>query len=448
MVRELSSHLVDIHGQHEQQSLLQRNVQRALLDEFGGAELIAVREEFADYWRRREQCRSELRQLAGNEQERARQLDLLKFQYEEIEQARLYPQEEEDLLTEARILANAEELANAVAAAYEFVYGGEQAAAGLTGLALQRLVTGVAIDPTLSRLEKDLQGALTQLEEVGRELRTYWETVAVDPERLAAVEQRLETIRRLKRKYGNDVTEILAFAARARQEAERLASSAETAQALQTELSGIEKALADSGCRLRMLRKQAARDLEKLVDRELAELGMGEARFQVVIQGELDPDGIDIGEGPQKGSWHGLDNSEFLLSANPGEPPKQLARVASGGELSRVMLALKTVLTGSGGVSTLIFDEIDAGIGGRTATAVGERLARLAAERQVLCVTHLAQIAACADRQYLISKENLGGRSQTQVRCLDWDERVEELARMLGGDAETGREHARRIMQR
>ena len=261
MVRELSSHLVDIHGQHEQQSLLQRNVQRALLDEFGGAELIAVREEFADYWRRREQCRSELRQLAGNEQERARQLDLLKFQYEEIEQARLYPQEEEDLLTEARILANAEELANAVAAAYEFVYGGEQAAAGLTGLALQRLVTGVAIDPTLSRLEKDLQGALTQLEEVGRELRTYWETVAVDPERLAAVEQRLETIRRLKRKYGNDVTEILAFAARARQEAERLASSAETAQALQTELSE-SKSIGGQRLSVAMLRKQAAR-LEK-----------------------------------------------------------------------------------------------------------------------------------------------------------------------------------------
>jgi len=497
MVREITQHLLDLHGQHEHQSLLRPERQLDLLDDFGGEAVAAARERVRELVARFRELRRELAGLAGDARERARRVDLLAFQVREIDEARLQPREEAALVEEQRILENSGRLLQTAAEAYARLYegGGPAApAAGRVGLAgrgqvppggppvvdvlgavLHQLRAAQAIDPALGGPADILETAATQVQEVARALRQYRDGLEFEPARLEAVARRLDLLAELRRKYGDSVADVLAYREQAAAELERLRNAESLARDLEEEIENVRVRLGEAAWALHRLRKAAARELEERLAAELQALGMSRARVVVEFGWEPDPDGVamrpasaqqgspgaagpapaepppaePVPAGPVAVGPRGADRVEYLFTANPGEPPRPLAKVASGGELSRLMLALKTVLAEADRIPTVIFDEVDAGVGGRAAVAVAERLAHVARARQVLCVTHLPQIASLADRHLAVSKEVRGDRTVTAVRLLDEGERVEEVARMLGATAPDGAplEHARTLVE-
>lgn len=434
LVRDLGQQLVDLHGQHEHQALLRREAQRDILDAFAGARDAADRtgEAHARLVGLRGRIAATRAEAAAT-RERA---EFLAFRAREIESAGLSPREDETAALEARRLEHSEELIELSAALHSAVYGDDGALVeGLGGLS--RMVEDlVRIDPTASEIEALYSEARTTLQELGRRLSAYRDAVEHDPGRLVELRDRLDLIHGLKRKYGGTIEEVLAAGRAAREELERADRSVLDLDALEVEETGALEELVVQTDKLSALRKASAARLEREVTGLLDELGMEGGRFRVRLEALA-----ELGS-------HGAERAEFQVSLNPGFEPGPLARVASGGELSRVMLALKTVLAEVDGVPSLVFDEIDSGVGGRVAHRVAERLAMVAENHQVFAITHLPQIASKASVHLYVEKVQQDGLASASVRTLEGEERVEELARMLGGDPgrEVSRRHAAELL--
>ncbi len=450
LVQELTRYLVDIHGQHEHQALLHEAVHLRYLDEFGGKKIRELREKFRELWERLGAVRRELEQLRMAERERAQREDLLRFQVSEIRAANLRPGEEEELLQEREVLQNFERITEAVAAAVRALGGEQEGAVDLLEMAVAELSDAGEHDPRLAEIARQLEEAAIIAGEARRSLGDIAASLEFEPGRADEVESRLAEIKRLKRKYGDTVEEILAFAERAEAELAALETSEERIVELEGQIEELERQAGEVAEELSAARRQAAERLEARIVKELAELGMKQAVFEVEIGRAEADDGLPGADGKRwAATADGIDRVRFMLSANPGEAPKPLREVASGGELSRLMLAFKTVCSRGTEIPTLVFDEIDVGIGGLTGHAVGRKLAELGRRAQVLCVTHLAQIACRADHHYVVEK--VPGRKKTTVvvRRLDKrEERVEELARMLGArrDQAAARQHAEQML--
>ncbi len=435
VIRQVGDLLVDLHGQHEHQSLLREEQHLTFLDALGDATFVQTKAEVAELARRRTMLLRELRELQSDERERLRTIDLLSFQVGEIERAMLAPGEEDELATERNRLANAEKLHAATSAAYGLLYEGEESRSVLDALgeAEMQLAALVRYDEELRPLAKALEHAAVQIGDACRELADYRDRTQFDPERLEEIEERLGLLHSLKRKYGESIDAVLAYAARQREELNRLAHHEEQLEAITLEIARVERELAACALRLSTLRTALADTLAAEVQAELAQLGMPKAVFTIDVARHAQEGGLPVEGTPVAVTTQGIDTVAFSISANLGEPPKPLAKIASGGELSRIMLALKAVAARGVGVPTLIFDEIDTGIGGRTAEVVGEKLARVAGAAQVICVTHLAQIAFYADTHFLLEKATESERTISRMRALTHNERVDELARLQVG---------------
>jgi len=435
VIRQVGDLLVDLHGQHEHQSLLREEHHITFLDALGDAEFHQLQSDVAELARRRNTLLRELHNLQSDERDRLRAIDLLTFQVKEIEKAALSSGEEEELAAERNRLANAEKLNESATAAYQLLYEGEEGRSVLDALgeAEMQLAGLLRYDESLEPLVAALRAASVQITDACRELADYRDGAQFDPERLNEVEERLTLLGTLKRKYGESIDAVLAYAEEKRRELNRLSHHEERLQELAAEIAHTEKVLTERALQLSASRSALAERLATDVQTELAELGMPKAFFTIDISRQRQESGLPVGNERVTVTSQGIDVVAFHISANPGEPPKPLAKIASGGELSRIMLALKAVSARGAGVPTLIFDEIDTGIGGRTAEVVGEKLARVARRAQVISVTHLAQLAFYADRHFLLEKETTGERTFSRMHELTDEERVEELARLQAG---------------
>ena len=418
-LQPLSELLVTVCGQHEHQSLLQRNVHLTVLDRFGNLDepLRLYRESYGLM----KKISQQLECLEGAERDRQQRLDFLRHQADEITSAQLLPGEEEELLAERLLLQNAERLAGVTRGGYETLYEGNGAVCEVLGGLVSELQSVGEIDPELADLAETVQRSLFELEDVSTGLRSYLGRIAFEPNRLEVIEERLATLTRLKRKYAPAVEEILALLENFAQEIAELENTQETRDNLSEELVTLSLESRAMGETLSAARKKAAQALEVGLLEEMAALAMPGASFGVAF--------VELGSpGPD-----GHERVEFMVSSNPGEPLMPLAKVASGGELSRMMLALKRLAPEADRVPTVIFDEVDAGIGGAAATAVGRKLQVVSRTSQILCVTHLPQVAAFADHHHRVVKRELDGRTLTKMEHLGSDERAQEMARMLGG---------------
>jgi DNA repair protein RecN (Recombination protein N) len=451
ILREIGEYLVGIHGQGEHLALLKPQAHLPLLDAYAG--LDAERQTLAAAVKQVRADQRELTDLRRNEQLLIQRLDLLRFQVEEIDAARLTVGEEEELRAEAQRLANVGQLIQFSAETLALLVEEDEdlpAAADLFNQAERTLSQLTRLDPTQSPLLERLQGLAFQLGELSDELRHYQDGLEFDPERLGFVEERLQLIARLKRKYGEDVAAILQTRETAVVELNKIENSEERIAELELLIERQLRAIGQMAEALSAKRRAAAEKLARGVERELTDLQMGDARF--AVQFEREPDdkqGAYLSDGRFTFDQSGVDKVEFLVSANLGEPPKPLTKVASGGETARLMLALKAVLAEVDATPTLIFDEIDQGIGGRVGDVVGRKLWGLTAagEHQVIVVTHLPQLAGYGDAHFYVSKRQVDGRTKTTVVNLDLPGRIEELAAMLGAHGEHAQGGAAAILQ-
>jgi len=450
VIRQVGDILVDLHGQHEHQSLLREDHHLDFLDALGDEAFQLCRTEVATLVRRRNALQQELDNLQTDERDRLRAIDLLTFQVEEIDRADLHPAEEAELLGERLRLANAEKLHAAATAVYGLLYEGEEGRSVLDALgeAEMSFASLLRFDQTLTPLVTTLETATVQIADLCHDIAAYRDSMQFDPERLEELEERLNLINALKRKYGEDIPTILAYGEDKRAELHQLAHHEERQDELRAQLARVEITLAQLAVDLSARRRQIAELLAVEVQAELIHLGMPRAQFSVEITRQAQENGLPVDGETVAISTRGIDVVAFHISANAGEPPKPLARVASGGELSRVMLALKAVSARGSGVPTLIFDEIDTGIGGRTAEAVGEKLAQVARRAQLICVTHLAQLAYYADTHFLLDKIVEGDRTISRMRALNDEDRIDELARLQAGGriSDAVRNHVRDVL--
>jgi DNA repair protein RecN (Recombination protein N) len=434
--------VVDLHGQHEHQSLLEPENHRRLLDRYARLqdEVLAFGERFSELSAERKAYEDAL----ASERDRAREMEFLRFSVEEISRAKLRSGEEAELEDEERKLSQHEKLFAAVEAAHAAL--SESGSGGLAALRKARsgLESALAIDPAISDLARRADDAFYELEDVADSLRRYQEGLRFSPERLEEVEARLAELHKLKKKYGSSIEEVLARLEEDRSRLSRLETWEEDRGEAERRIAAMEAALLEAAEGLSARRKAAAAALQAGIEEIVRSLGMPQARFMARVA-RKDSDGGKAVVGP-----HGIDEVEFLIAPNPGEPAKPLARIASGGELSRVALAAKTVLAEADSVGTLIFDEVDAGIGGEVAVAVGEHLRALGRSRQVLCITHLASIAVRADNHFRVEKEISGGRTTTRLSRMEGRARAEEIARMLAGDSreEASIAHAMELLRK
>jgi len=452
LLEEIGQPLVDIHGQSQHLSLLRVRAHQRFLDRFGGLDF--QRRSLAQEVRKLQAVRKELASLLRDEQELARRVDQLTYQVQEIEAARLEPAEEEDLNAERNRLANAEQLSQLAGEAYTALYEGAEEqlpAADLLGQTVRALNQLSKIDPSLGEQETLAESLAIQVSELARTLHDYQESVEFSPARLAQVEERLSLIYSLKRKYGNSIQEILAFGERAQSELDSITHSEERIEELRDQEEQLRHTIGHLAAELSHTRREAGERLAAEVEAQLGDLSMEGARFAVDLTWTEDPDGVYVGEQTLTCDERGIDHIEFLIAPNVGEGLKPLVKVASGGETSRLMLALKTVLSTADETSTLIFDEIDQGIGGRVGGIVGRKLWGLTQadglQHQVLCVTHLPQIAGYADSHFHVEKHVSQQRTTTRVRILEQDDRVEELAVMLGKPSDGTRRSAQEILE-
>ncbi len=450
-LQQVGGLLVDIHGQSDHLSLLDRRRHLAYLDGYAGTG--ALRQGFAALVADLQRLEGEMRALQQDEREAARRQDFLRYQVEEIAAAGLRPGEDDELEQERRVLASAERLKAAAFEACQLVQG-EDAAGPATLDRLHVAAAGlrrlVELDPALGPLLESLEAALYGLEEAARDIRRYAESLEDNPARLAEVAARLELIADLKRKYGPSIADILAHGEQAAAELETISHSAGRLRELEARVSELRYQMGQAAAELSEQRQAAAVRLAEDVEAQLRDLGLEAARFQVVLERREDPGGIPLPDGQTCAfSPDGVDLVEFYVSANPGEPLRPLVRTASTGEMSRFMLAIKTVLAAADDIPVLVFDEIDIGVGGRSGEVIGRKLWDLSRHRQTICVTHLPQIAAFADAHYRVLKEVAGGRSVSRLETLDEAARIEELAAMLAGSAVTGaaRRHARELLE-
>jgi len=452
----IGQHLVDIHGQTEHLSLLRVREHIDFLDRYG--DLWPLRREVADLVRELRQVRQDLSTLMRDERELARRADLLTYQIQEIASANLRVSEEEELNEERIRLANAERLMELANEAHRALYEGEEgqlSAIDLLGQAAHSLADLEQIDPSLKGQRQVCEEISYQLEDLARSLRAYRDSIEFDPARLRQVEERLDLIYNLKRKYGDSIAEILAFAQEAQRELDGIVHSEERVEELKAREAELLRQIGALAAQLSARRQEVGERLEKAIETELKGLGMEGARFGVSIEQREAEDGVWVGDKRYAFDATGIDRVEFLISPNIGEPLKPLAKIASGGETSRLMLALKTVLSAADRTPTLIFDEIDVGIGGRAGEVVGQKLWSLSVGagpgglgHQVLCVTHLPQLAGYGDVHFKVDKGVVGERTVTMVQQLTGEERVEELASMLGTATRATRRSAQELLER
>lgn len=432
VLKQLAPHLAVIHAQNEAVLAFDAESRLRLLDAFAAVETgpVAVAHE------RWKQVQQRIADLERDEQDRLRLIDLWSFQRKEIADAHLQPEEDAKLATEKRVLANAERIHSAALSAYDALYENDASSSALMRGAARHIEDLTRFDESFRESLAQLESARITMEDIAQSLRSYADGIEASPERLAEVEERLALLDRLKRKYGPTLEDVVALGAELERKLSEIENKDEVLRVLRIDLAKAAEEYLEAARAVSRRRYEAARQLEKQVEAEVNELAM-KARFKVETTGSDD-----------EGNWTatGFDQVQYLISANPGEPLGPVEEIASGGELSRVMLALKTVIeagvgrrSGHNGAAkgaqqrTLVFDEIDTGIGGRAAEAVGKKLKQLSRSKQVLCVTHLPQIASFADHHYLIEKREAGGRTMTSVRVLDNEERAHELARMISG---------------
>ncbi len=453
LLKEIGSSLVDIHGQSEHLSLLDPRAHLGLLDRFADvrASHDSPLREYRQAYQKLSDVRRELNEIRQAQADADRRIEMLTFQAEEIEAAKLKPGEDEDLRKERDRLANAESLAQYAQQALEVLDEGSQesaAASDLVGQAARALAGLAKIDSAQSELAD--QAALLEdtLAEVVRSLRDYLEAIEYNPKRLDEVEERLNLIHNLARKYGGDIPAVLKFGEGARKQLDGISNAGERITALEADEGKLLEALFKQGQALSEKRKAAAEKLGKGIEAELDDLKMAAARFGVDFQTKPDPNGIPLADGSRVAfDQDGFDRVEFLIAPNPGEGLKPLAKIASGGETSRLMLALKNVLARADEIPSLIFDEIDQGIGGRVGLVVGFKLWHLGRNHQVFCVTHLPQLAAFGDEHYQVQKLIQANRTLTRVERLDGEPQLLELSQMLGEVGEGTLRSAHELMQ-
>ncbi len=448
-LKAIADRLVEMHGQHEHQSVLQPARQLDLLDAFGGAGLRALRDQVGAAYARWSRARAALRDTEAAVQADQRELDFWRFQLDEIEAIRPDPAEEESLLQERRRAQHAERLARAVEGVHA-LDADEGSAVQALSVAADRFRGLEGIDPDLDQMAATMGDLLLQLREISATARTYADRWQVEPARLEAIETRLHQLDRLKAKYGGSLAATLEEAARLRQRLDTVAHRDDRLAALRAEDAETTSDLGDAATALSRHRLKTANRLQRIIERELATLNMPRVRFNVQITRQADGSGPSVDGRHVRSTATGVDQVLFLLAANPGEPLLPLDRAASGGELSRVMLAIKAVLADADDTPTLILDEIDTGIGGETANRLAEKMHVLSRGKQVICVTHLAAIAARADHHLAVAKALQRGRHLTGIRVLLPAERVDEIARLIAGERVTpaARASARELLAR
>ena len=439
-LKQLTATLMDIHGQHEHQALMNPAKHLDFLDAFGGEAHAAARDKVAALYAGRSHIAAELKRLMNDVSERERLVDVLTFQVQEISAAKLKPGEEQKLEKKLSVLENAEKIRQSVEGAYNLVYQGDGRAPSAQEALLQ---SADAMDRIglLNERYAALAGRLRELyygaQDVGYELQALLDDLDFEPDLLDKVAARLDTIKKLERKYGATVEEVIEFGAQAADRLNGIKGSDASMSALKKRYKEADNALRDACAELTAIRRASAAQLSKRICQQLKDLGMGKTRFEVRVEPLAKPTAA------------GMDGVEFMISPNPGEPLRPLASIASGGEISRVMLALKAISVDSEGVDAMIFDEIDTGVSGRMAQVVGEKMCLIAKTRQVLSVTHLPQIAALGDTHFLVEKVAGKDRTDTHVRLLDEEGRVRELSRLVGGaeDSESSLSHGAHMLK-
>jgi DNA repair protein RecN (Recombination protein N) len=454
LLQQIGRLLIDVHGQSQHLSLLDSRSHLNFLDAY--AHTLETRQTFTSMAAELNKAEQELNSLTRDEQELARREEYLRYQVEEIGRAELHEGEDDELEQEQKVLASAEHLKASSYDVYRQLYGDDSSNQPTS--ALDRLHEAVAmmkrlveIDPGLKTQLESLEENLYNLEETTKDIRAYSDRLEYNPARLAEVESRLELIRDLKRKYGQSITEILNYEKEAAAELEGISHSSERRMELEEACTHIKQEMGELAAHLSEARSKATAQLKNSVEKELQDLNMAQVEFKVAISRNPDPDGIPYPDGQSYAfGSDGADTAEFLASTNPGEPLKPLARIASTGETSRFMLALKGVLSEADNIPVLVFDEIDIGVGGRSAEVIGKKLWTLARHHQTICVTHLPQITAFADAHYRVNKEVSGNRTVSRLEVLEGDARTEEMAAMLAGSqiTETSLKNARELMER
>jgi DNA repair protein RecN (Recombination protein N) len=425
-LQELTSFLFDLHGQHEHQSLLSVENHRKTLDRFSGAEGLA--DSVHSLFTRLTEKRQQYEDLVSSERERLREADILQFAVTEIEKAGLKEGEEEELEQQIRILSDHEKLFTLIDEIYDATAENRGGSLAHLRKSMKALDEVARIDPKLKDLYTRLETAFYDVEDVSESIREYRDTIQFDPEKLESLEQRLALVHNLEKKYGDNIPEILGYLEKSKESLETMENWEEVKETLKAELKQLEKNLSSQATELSEKRKAGAKELEQRIEENLKRLGMPNAVFAIDLKKKENQQGKAVC------GAYGFDRVEFLISPNQGEPQKPLKQIASGGEMSRIMLAIKSVLSELDIIDTLIFDEIDAGIGGEVALQVGEYLHRLAAHKQVLCITHLASIAVRADNHITVEKKTKDNRTVTELKSLEGQDRVREIARMLSGD--------------
>ncbi|SDO08924.1 DNA repair protein RecN (Recombination protein N) [Paenibacillus sp. yr247] len=433
MLRKTGEWLVNIHGQHEHQSLLNVDEHIDSLDLFGDSEIETAKKTYQAAYDQYMKLQKDLRELQETSKQALQMLDLYRFQIDEISAAKLKIGEDETLAEEKRKLANAEKLYQSSSEAYDFLYATNR---GLdaAGKAISRLQDIVQLDPTkLSPLLEQAQSAYYQMEDAAYQLRDYRDGIEFNSSRLDFIEQRLDTITSLRRKYGENIKEILAYVDKIKQEVDTIENKDEHIRNLEDKLATLEKQLGVSALDLSNLRKGIAQQLAVQIEHELRDLQMERTQFRVQVEQTLDERGIEVEGNKVRYSRQGIDQIEFLMAPNPGEPLRGLSKIASGGELSRIMLAMKTIFARIDQIPVLVFDEVDTGVSGRAAQSIAEKMSILSTSCQVFSITHLPQVASFADVHFYIRKEVDQERTFTRVQDMPDSGRIEELARMLGG---------------
>ncbi|MTI48186.1 DNA repair protein RecN [Sporosalibacterium faouarense] len=440
MLKELTDKLVDIHGQHEHQSLLNQESHINFIDSLGKNIISDTKENILKDYNKVKSLKSNLGGLAFDEQERERKIDLLKFQLNEIDEAELKPNEEEKLMNNYKKISNVESIKKSIGSIIETMNSSDYNQVSvldklnsISGL----LVNASKSDDNIEKYKETFDSAIYQLQEVVRDLRDYEDTLEYNPEKLQELEDRIAIITRLKRKYGNTIEEILQYRDDIDSELQSIINSEKEIIRINNEIKAIEKQIYENCYILTKERKKIAAAIEKDITKELKELNMPNVTFKISFK-ELDTY-----------TKTGIDNVEFLISTNIGEPVKSLSKIVSGGEMSRIMLAFKTILAHVDHISCLIFDEIDTGISGRTAQVISEKIAEIARTHQVLCITHLPQIAAMSDTHFQISKVVHNRKTNTRIKKLTDIDRINELSRLLGGVdlTSTTKMHAKEMLE-
>jgi DNA repair protein RecN (Recombination protein N) len=442
LLKLLAPALASIHAQNENILSFDAEARLSLLDAYSAND--SALEQVAQRFEEWSAIRRQMTELGRDEQDRLRMVDLWSFQKKEIESARLEPGEDQKLETEKRVLANAEKLRTAAAACFDLLYDSESSVAAHLALARKHLEELCRFDSKFNEGLSSLESAKLTVDDISATVRDYANAIDASPERLAQVEDRLALFDRLKRKYGATIDEVIAYGEDVARKLNEVENREEIIAGLKKQLTAAAEAYLTAARAISRRRYTAARELQKLVEAEINQLAM-KSQFKIEVSGSDEP-----------ANWtrSGFDDVAYLISTNPGEPLKPVEQIASGGELSRVMLALKSTVeagkkTKAGAQKTLVFDEIDSGIGGRAAEAVGKKLKSLSRANQVVCITHLPQIASFADHHYLIEKKEVSGRTRTSVRRLTPEQRTEEIARMLSGArlTETSRQHAEQLLK-